>query len=559
MRIRWRIALIWACFVARLAFYATMLPLWEGYDEWAHFSVVRIMAVRSEPLVARDQPVPRDVATSLQLAPVPWELRNLPSPSVTEDDYWLLSADVRAQRESAFRAMPAGWGREDGPAGLTAYEALQPPLYYWLLAPVMRLMSGSGLAAQVLALRWVSIAIASCIIPLIFSIGRLAFNDERVGLCCAAIVAVMPGMAIDVARVGNDCLAVVCFTLLIWTGLKACSTGIPACVGFSCDRGAGTRACRVETRLDPVPGGLECLWYTVGLGAVLGLGLLTKAYFLTAIPPVILLHAYLCRNRIAGRRACLRSFVSLTIAAAISGWWYWRNLLTTGTLSGLGEATMLRDVDTWALLRHASAVPWGTAIDAILFSHIYFGGWSSLTVRSWMYHVFYAVILVAAFGLLRVMRQPAIRWLIAVYAAFWAGQIYNVLLLYVSKGLPGSMGWYLYAVVAAEVALCVGGLARIRRWAPAAGVVLFGLLDLYTVHCVAVPYYTGMIRHKPNGAIAALHLAGERTVGLAGALERLTVYKGISQSLIVVGWLAYVASTLWLMIAVWAHKPRAPQ
>lgn len=527
MRIGWRIALIWACFLARLAFYATMLPLWEGYDEWAHFSVIRTMAVRGEPLVARDQPVPRDVALSLQLAPVPWELRYLSWPSVTEDAYWSQPAEVRAQREAAFRAMPAEWSREDDAGGLTAYEALQPPLYYWMMAPAMRLMSHSGLAAQVLTIRWLGIAIASSIIPLIFGIGRMAFGEGRIALCCAAAVAVMPGLAIDVARVGNECLAVFWFTLLIWMGLKR---GL----------GAGNS------------GSGESWWPPAGLGVVLGLGLLTKAYFLTAVPAVILLEVYVCRSRSSsGGRAYLRALVPMTIAAAISGWWYWRNLLTTGTLSGLSEAAMLRDMGTWTMLRRASAVPWGTAIDAILFSHLYFGGWSSLMVRSWMYHVFYAVILVAAFGLLRMIRQPAIWWLIAVYAAFWAGQIYNVLLLYVSKGLPGSMGWYLYAVVAAEAALCAGGLAQIRRWAPAAGVVLFGLLDLYTVHCVAVPYYTGMIRHKPNGAIAALHLAGERAVGLAGALERLVVYKGswISQPAIVVFWMAYVGATLWLAVA----------
>jgi hypothetical protein len=316
------------------------------------------------------------------------------------------------------------------------------------------------------------------------------------------------------------------FTLLIWIGLKQVI-------------GNTSSAPRERWRLP------------AALGVVLGLGLLTKAYFLTAIPPVILLGVYVCWNRRGGGRPYLLALAPVAIAAAISGWWYWRNLVTTGTLSGLSEAAMLRDMGTWSLLRRASSISWGTAIDAILFSHLYFGGWSSLTVRSWMYHLLYAVIVVAAFGLLRLISRPAIWWLIAVYAAFWAAQIYNVLLLFVSKGLEGSMGWYLYAVVAAEATLCAGGLARIRGWTPAIGAVLFGLLDVYTVHWVAVPYYTGMIVHKPNGAIAALHLAGERAVGLSGAIERLVVYKGswISQPLIVILWIAYMGATLWLVAA----------
>ena len=60
---------VWACFLARLSFYATMLPLWEGYDEWSHFSVIRTMAVEDQFLAPRAEPLPRDVEMSLQLAP----------------------------------------------------------------------------------------------------------------------------------------------------------------------------------------------------------------------------------------------------------------------------------------------------------------------------------------------------------------------------------------------------------------------------------------------------------------------------------------------------------
>jgi len=47
----------------------------------------------------------------------------------------------------------------------------------------------------------------------------------------------------------------------------------------------------------------------------------------------------------------------------------------------------------------ALRVPWIRAIDSILLSHLYFGGWSALGVRAWMVHLFYAVILLAAIWL----------------------------------------------------------------------------------------------------------------------------------------------------------------
>ncbi len=496
MRVPWRIVAIWACFVARALFYASMLPLWEGYDEWAHFAVIRTMATRGHLLVRRDQPVPRDIEKSLLLAPVPWELRGLSPPAATEDVYWTLSAPERWQRGQDLRQMPVRWRTEEG-TGFTAYEALQPPLYYWILVPVLRLIGGASLPTQVLVLRWLGVAMASLAIPLVFLIARDVFGEEAVALGCAAVVALMPGFALDVARVGNASLAVPLFTALIWALLKGSRAGVPV---------------------------------------LLGLGLLTKVYFLAALPVAM---AWLRR----------RWWVAPAAAFAIAGWWYLRNLVTTGTLSGLSESVMLRSVGFFGMLRRVPSVPWKTALDAILFSHLYFAGWSSLMVRSWMYHVFYLVAAAAAVGLIWQMRKEPVRLLFAIYGLFWIGQLYNVLLLYLSKRLPGSMGWYMYAVVAAEVVLCVAGFGRFRRWAALGGAILFGLFDLYTMHAVAIPYYTGMIRHKPNAALTALHTADFRAVGFGGAFERLAIHKGplISKPVLIGLWALYLAGTLWLI------------
>jgi hypothetical protein len=531
MRTRWWLALIWGCFLARLAFYSAMLPLWEGFDEWAHFAVIRAMAMRGELLAARESPIPRDVEASLQLAPVPWDLRHYPRPYVTEDDYWGLPAETRHQREAQFQAIPAHWSQETSTGGLTTYEAFQPPLYHWMMALALRPMSGRSLAEQVMALRWIGSLIASLAIPLIFGIGRETFRDDAMALGCAAVAAVMPEFAIDLARVGNECVAVVLFTLLTWIALKLVRTA----VGYS---------------------------LAAALGLVLGLGLLAKAYFLTAVPAMPLLFGYEFWRARGRRRAVVScALIAASEAILIAGWWYAHNLISTGTLSGLSESLMLRGTSHASMIGRAATVPWGTAIDSILFSHLYFGGWSGLTVRGWMYHVFYGVSLLAAAGLFRLLRQSAIRILMAVYAAFWIGLFYDVLLIYLSKGMATSGGWYLFAVVGAEVALCLAGLysvlpARFHRWVVFGGVALFALLDLYTVHAVAIPYYSGMIRHKANGAIAALHMADLRRVGVADALHRLVVYKQavLSEPWLVVLWLGYLAGTLAIVMIAWGRS-----
>ncbi len=484
---RW-LAVIWACALARLLFYAAMLPLWEGYDEWSHFSVVRAVA-SGQLLPPRDAPVPPDVQASLRAVPVPWELRYLPPPAQSHDDFWRHGGSPT----------PGPWP----PAPrLTAYESLQAPLYYWLMAPVLRMVGGCSLATQVLTLRFAAVLIASFTIPLIFALALAIFADARLALGCAAVAALMPGFAFDVARVANACLAVLLFTAFLLLAARR-KTGVGQTVVF---RGLPT-------------------WLAAGV--ILGLGLLTKAYFLAALVAALWIP-----------RAAL-------VGLAISGWWYARNLLTTGTLTGLSESVMLRHTGPGVLLHNAFALPWRTAIDSILLSHLYFGGWSSLTVRSWMYHVFYVVTLAAAVGCLFALRgNPRLLRLAIVYAAFWLGQLYNVVLIYSSKGVPTSMGWYLYAVIGAEVVLAVGGLRRILGlWAPAVGAALFALLDLYATHFVAIPYYTGFIRHRPNGALESLHLSAIRP-GLM--FTRLAAFKAplVSPGVMIALWALYLAATV---------------
>lgn len=533
---RWWLASIWVCFLLRGWFYASVFPLWEGYDEFAHFGVIRAVALKGMWLVPRDQPGPRDVEESFKCVPIPWEVRgwNVFRASLTEEAYWALPPEERRARQAHLREIPASWQLQDSTGGISAYEALQPPLYYWLMAPVLAAMKGSGLLAQVMVLRWIGIGLASLAVPLTFAIASKVVRREPVALGCAAVVAVMPGFATNAARISNEPLSILIFTLLIWAGLRALERAP--------DTGSGA-----------------------ALGTILGLGLLTKAYFLTAVPAVILLMVY------RYRKAWLAAVTASAISIAIAGWWYARNMVTTGTLSGLAEPVMLRGRGLATQLHAIFHVPWLRAVDVILVSHLYFSGWSSLTVRSWMYHVFFAIALLAALGLIAQLRRVSVVWLLAVYGFFWIGQLYNVVLQYLTKGLAGSMGWYMYAVVACEAVLCAVAFGRWRLQAVALGTILFGALDLYAAHWIVIPYYTGIIGHRANGALAAFHVSQLRSVGFVNVFARLAANKPglISPPVLMILWVLYLAATILPMAAVSvqsvrrarsaAHIPASPE
>src|SRR5262249_37647511 len=143
----------------------------------------------------------------------------------------------------------------------------------------------------------------------------------------------------DVARVGNDSLAFALFTALLWL-----------------------------LTLRPVP------WIT---GVVFAAGLLTKVFFLVAIPVTI---AVLVISR-ADRR---RISVILMTAFGLSSWWYLVTHARTGSWTGWSETAM----QTWSattLLATAMKVHWVHAAGVAFRSFIWFGDWSFLKLPNWMY------------------------------------------------------------------------------------------------------------------------------------------------------------------------------
>jgi hypothetical protein len=79
--------------------------------------------------------------------------------------------------------------------------------------------------------------------------------------------------------------------------------------------------------------------------------------------------------------------------------------------------------------------------------------------------------------------------------------------------------------------------------------VLFAALDLFAMHAVAIPYYTGLIRHKPNGALESLHGAALHGIGLSEVLHRIAAFKAptLSVPTVFILWIGYLAGTAMLL------------
>lgn len=532
----WLPLIIWACFVLRGLFYSSVLPVWEGYDEWCHFAFVQYLQTHEGLPAVSSSHISREIAESLKLVPLPWLMKERRPPHVTHDAYWKLSSEERRRRETELAALPADWQKEESPDLL--YEAQQPPLYYWLSLIPLETASARPLPERVMLLRFLGVLLASCVIPLTIKTARLVFRDDRLTLGAAVLVALMPELMIDVCHVGNDSLAVPAFALLLWLSLIF--------------------AGRPESRK-----------ISLFLGLILGLGLLAKAYFLTAVLAIGLIMLWKLRapqwNR---RRVFLNGLLVLGTAAVVAGWWYGRNKFMTDSWSGLMRTPGAPVLSLMDLFGRVPEVDWYSAIDSTFFSHIWFGAWSFLQVRSWMYHLFRYAVFSAVLGLgvlaLRRRRRPAqsgpegeyVFFLGLFYGSFWLGLLYHILLTYSVTGSSSSAGWYLCALSGAEAILATAGLralagSKASRWVVPGGAVAFGLLDLYTMHFLLIPYYTGMIGHKAGGAVESFHLGRLQSIGIRSILERLHENDPAYLNTTVTGilWILFLAATF---VLIWA-------
>ena len=110
-------------------------PIWEGFDEWAHFAYVQHLAHYGHA-PSRTEPVSDELRRSLELAPISASVAEYSRKSLTHDGFWQLSAEDRTTRERELQELrPSCTSDSLGDPVLRQYEAQQPPLYYVLLLP----------------------------------------------------------------------------------------------------------------------------------------------------------------------------------------------------------------------------------------------------------------------------------------------------------------------------------------------------------------------------------------------------------------------------------------
>ena len=437
--------------------YSLASPIFETPDEAQHFFFVRELAEQHGLPVQRDG------------TPGRW-LQEGSQPPLYYLVGAVLTAWIDASDWQAFSARNpfAVEGDPQTPGNRNVYLHLAPEEFPW---------HGTVLAVHML--RLISLCLGALSVVVTYAIARLVFPGRRgLALGAAAIHAFLPQFLFISAAASNDVMAALACGAVLWQSLRVV-------------RGASSRSDDIL------------------LGALVGLAALSKLSGASlALVAVVAVLQSPVRAAGTGRRVphMLTRLLAVTVTAAVvAGWWYARNLLLYGDLTGLNHmlaivGTRNPPPDFWQILDELEGLRlsfWG------LF------GWFSILMPAPFYWLLDGLAITATIGLLigllaarymahgTSLRAPAYPWRQAPLHPAWLPVLAAAIVFagVVRWGImtPGLTGRLLFPALSAFALLLSAGLAawyellehRARRAARPAVAMLFGL---YLLVAALVPF-----------------------------------------------------------------------
>ncbi|MHB8286168.1 MAG: glycosyltransferase family 39 protein [Caulobacteraceae bacterium] len=412
----WMILL--AALLAGLAAVA-ILPPWEGADETAHWSYLQQLSDTGKAPVAGHGVLSAD----LDAYPGPHPYGD---GAPFEQTGFSTYRSLHRSGLNTLASRPTRFAEGSVPN----WEAQHPPLYYLVLTPLYRAMHGLDFRQHRFSLRLASWLLAFGGL----AVGALAtsYVAPDWAKTAAPLMAAWPFMAPQVfptlARLGNDSLCLLECGVL-WLLLL-----------------------RLTERPDR--------WVSLlGVGVILGLGLLTKAFF---IPISVGVAGYLVfvawrEERLV--KGLARAAILLVVAAVIGAWWYVGQYGVTHDLTGGADFQALKHQGGLeaGLDRNYSAAALARGVAAMVATFAWTGTWS--LARPPEIFILGPILLVAiplGAWLMELRKAPTLAWApLFLVTPMLAGLCYHIVAFVALTGRGASTPGYYLHILAAPLAFAV--------------------------------------------------------------------------------------------------------
>jgi hypothetical protein len=431
--------------------YLAILPVFEGFDENAHFSSLREIADSKQIPVYGKSSIDKEVVD--YRGPNAWSSLDPPfdkglvyskffSEPMLVDDY--LQEYRQPHRRPAYAA-----------SQVMNWEAQHPPLYYLLLAPLEKLTDRTAFVTQILILRMASHLLALLgVFFALLSVTRSKEVDAKTVLVGFALYPIiLPMFFPEFTRIGSDSLC------LLLAGLLALLL-------------SEWNLAKDNRKL------------AVAIGVTLGLGLVTKAFF---IPIAMALTIFLVLSSLKGaRREWQGPVLILALALFIGGGWYVYKFISYGDPIGSNDTLQLaRQGGLIANLeQHFSLYAFARGLLVTIVTWSWAGTWSLTRLPNLLQVPLLALtVWVAAAYLVQLKRRPLAdpAWLpVWLLGIFGCGFLYHILISVAINGNGNTPGWYLHILmpwVAPAIAMGVHAIWQHRSARPAlVGSLLYAVL-----------------------------------------------------------------------------------
>lgn len=426
-----------------------MLPPWEGFDETAHYSYLQQMADTNVMPRHGKAFIAKDVEDYRLFAPVAYS--SVPpmehNGGLTYKSFFESEDSVVKKGFAQVHERPATPRQFVEGAGFN-WQSQHPPLYYLLLTPIYSLTKQMSWGSQIFILRlvsglfaWIALAIV-CFYYLLSKKPDSGDKEESYSSWIALGLAIwplfFPSWFPEMFRMGNDSLCALIMALIWVLSMRACRNGLSLPASFA-------------------------------TGSLLGLGCLTKSFFVPVTAGLVLFWAIrivFTERKKRGMLLVTRLLLLIATTALISGWWYLMNRQQHGVTLGSDEMIHLKNAGGLLsnLVQNFSLQMWVRGHAAFVTTFAWSGTWSLarppyifLVPMTGMVLFFSAAYMIA----LRRFRITTAAWLPAwLCLPVLAGFSYHVLLRIALTGEGrGTSGYYLH-FLAAPLAVALGiGLA----------------------------------------------------------------------------------------------------
>jgi hypothetical protein len=489
------LAFIVAIFMGLGAVYSITVPLWETPDEVHHFFFIKHLTD------GKGLPVQRAETRGL------WEQEGSQPPL-----YYALGAALTfwadtGDAESLVWVNPlANRGTPTSPGNKNAFIHTEHEAWPW-----------RGTVLTMHLLRGLSLLMGAGTVVTVYTLAREVLPNERwLAVACAATCAFVPQFLFISGAVSNDGTATLLSTLGLWQLIRL--------LRKSENPGAAAQPSTLQLTL---------------LGITLGLTTLSKLSGLALLALTALVLAWIAWRRRSPIWLIRAGAIVFGLATAIAGWWYLRNWMLYGDLTGLQA---MLDVVGQRRPPTDFQYLWGE-FRGLRWSFWALFGWFSIPLPKPIYYALDAATLLSLIGLVIWLAREGRRRRVLIPMAMlglWLSVTCVSLVRWTSL-TPGTQGRLLFPAIGPVAILLVRGLASLHRRRVTVAVWCAALLAL-AVWCplgIIRPAYarpaviaeTDVPAHLPrldrdywNGKIRLLAAEFDRQIVHPGETVNITLY-----------------------------------